>query len=64
MKYSVTRTESPLFSVNKLLLGQGYWLTSYSLYPCRLIGPGRSCDEEDEVELYHVVVMAGLEHAH
>lgn len=29
-----------------------------------LIGLGRSCDEEDEVELYHMVVMAGVEQTH
>lgn len=31
---------------------------------CCLIGPGRSSDEEDEVELYHMVVMAGVEQTH
>ena len=31
---------------------------------CRLIGFGRSYDEEDEGGLYHMVVMAGVEQAH
>lgn len=37
---------------------------SYALCPHCLIGLGRSCDEEDEVELFHMVVMAGVEQTH
>lgn len=36
----------------------------YTLNPSCLIGLGRSSDEEDEMELYHMVVMAEVEQTH
>ncbi|XP_031729636.1 trafficking kinesin-binding protein 1 isoform X5 [Anarrhichthys ocellatus] len=46
--------------------------STYTFTTCRILHPSdqrtsvspRSCDEEDEVELYHVVVMAGVEPTH
>uniref|UniRef100_A0A4W6EGF8 Trafficking kinesin protein 1 n=1 Tax=Lates calcarifer TaxID=8187 RepID=A0A4W6EGF8_LATCA len=46
--------------------------STYTFTTCRILHPSdqltsvspRSCDEEDEVELFHMVVMAGVEQTH
>uniref|UniRef100_A0A8D0D6C5 Trafficking kinesin protein 1 n=1 Tax=Sander lucioperca TaxID=283035 RepID=A0A8D0D6C5_SANLU len=46
--------------------------STYTFTTCRILHPSdqltsvspRSCDEDDEVELYHMVVMAGVEQTH